>query len=256
MSEGVNERVALVTGGGTGIGRAIATGLVADGFRVAVAARRPGPLAEVSAAVGARPYQCDIAQPDQIDQTVSGVLRDFGRLDAVVNCAGIVRHKPVEEATVEDIDALLTTNLRGMILMSQRCIGPLRETKGAIVNISSSLAQLPQPGTGVYAATKGGMEAFSRVLALELAGDGVRVNVVSPAIIRTEILVNAGLDEEGNRRYLETRTREYPLGRLGEPEDVAALVRFLLSPGAVWMTGLTILVDGGRLLGTALASRG
>jgi 3-oxoacyl-[acyl-carrier protein] reductase len=163
--------------------------------------------------------------------------------------------KRVEDLTVEDLEVVLETNLRGPILVSQRCIGALRETKGAIVNISSSLATLPQPTQGVYAASKGGLEAFSRVLALELAGSGVRVNVVSPAIIRTEILSTMGVDRQAIERYLEIRSKEYPLGRLGEPEDVAGVVAFLLSPEAGWLTGLTISVDGGRLLGIPAVSR-
>jgi NAD(P)-dependent dehydrogenase (short-subunit alcohol dehydrogenase family) len=251
----MTERVALVTGGGTGIGRAISTRLAGDGYRIAVAARRRGPLEEVSAELGGRAYPCDLRHPEQIARLVDDVLSDFGRLDALVNNAGMAFRKAPEDFTVEELETVIETNLYGPILLSQRCIPALRATKGAIVNISSSLATLPQPTQSVYAASKGGLEAFSRVLALELAADGIRVNSVSPAIVRTDIMLETGVDRETAEKYLEMRSREYPLGRLGEPEDVAAVVAYLLSADAVWLTGLTISVDGGRLLGTAPAPR-
>jgi NAD(P)-dependent dehydrogenase (short-subunit alcohol dehydrogenase family) len=121
-----------VTGGGTGIGKAIAIKLAADGYQVAIAARRPGPLAEVSKAIGGSAYQCDIREASEIYQLVDTILADFGRLDALVNNAGIAFQKKAEDVTLEEVDRVVQTNLVGTILLSQRCIGPLRETKGAI----------------------------------------------------------------------------------------------------------------------------
>jgi NAD(P)-dependent dehydrogenase (short-subunit alcohol dehydrogenase family) len=119
------------------------------------------------------------------------------------------------------------------------------------VNISSSLATQPQPTQGIYVAAKGGVEALSRVLALELSASRIRVNVVSPGITRTEMMTGRGPDTSAGDAWLDMRAREFPLGRIGDPEDVAAAVAFLLSPSASWITGLTMHVDGGRQLGTA-----
>jgi NAD(P)-dependent dehydrogenase (short-subunit alcohol dehydrogenase family) len=249
------DRVALISGGGTGIGRGLALALAAEGYRVAVAGRRIGPLQEVSDACGARPYTCDVGVETEVDLLLSSVIADFDRLDVVVNCAGIGRPDLVENLAIDDIDAVLRTNLIGTILVCRRSIEPLRQTRGCIVNVSSLLAQLPQPTISVYAATKGAMDAFSRVLALELAQDGIRVNVVSPAVVRSDFMVASGMDPDAYDSYLEARVADYPLGRIGEPEDVAAVVSFLASPAAQWLTGLTIPVDGGRLLGPSLASR-
>jgi NAD(P)-dependent dehydrogenase (short-subunit alcohol dehydrogenase family) len=247
------QRVALVTGGGTGIGRATAAALTKSGYRVAVASRRLEPLEQVSAATGAKAYRCDVRDPEQLHELAASVLADHGRLDALVNNAGVALRKPLAEVTADDIDNVMRTNLYAPILLAQACVPALRQTQGAIVSLSSSLATQPQPHQGIYAAAKGGVESFSRVLALELAADGVRVNVVSPAITRTDMMTGGGSDQTAANAMLDERGLEYPLGRIGEPEDVAAVIDFLLSPGAGWMTGLTVSVDGGRLLGTAIA---
>jgi 3-oxoacyl-[acyl-carrier protein] reductase len=250
MSHRAKGKVALVTGGGTGIGRAIAQTLAADGFQVAVAGRRLEPLRAVSASTGGNAYRCDIASPQEIDRLVDEVLADFGRLDALINNAGIVKQAPIEAASLADIEVVLRTNLLGTILMTQRCAPALREAHGAIVNLSSTLSHLPQPNQSPYIATKGGIEAFTRAMAVELSADGVRVNAVCPAIVRSDILMTAmGIDQHTNDAMMDERSGDYLLGRVGEPEDVAGIVAFLASSRAVWITGQTILVDGGRVLG-------
>jgi NAD(P)-dependent dehydrogenase (short-subunit alcohol dehydrogenase family) len=243
-------KVALVTGGGTGIGKAIARALAADGFQVAVAGRRIEPLREVCASTGGKAYRCDIASSEEIDALVTAVLADFGRLDSLVNSAGIVKIAPIEAASLADIEMVVRTNLLGTILMTQRCAPALREARGAIVNIGSTLAHYPQPGQSAYIATKGGIEAFTRAMAVELASDGVRVNAVCPAFVRSDMLVNgAGIEQQAYDALVEANAAHYLLGRVGEPEDVAGLVVFLASNRATWITGQTILVDGGRVLG-------
>jgi NAD(P)-dependent dehydrogenase (short-subunit alcohol dehydrogenase family) len=247
--------VALVTGGGSGIGRAVAVALARSGYRVAVAGRRLERLEEVSQESGARAYQCDLRDPDSSQDLAGRVVADHGRLDALVNNAGVALRKPIEEVRLAEIEEVMRTNLYGPLLLTQKCIPHLRDSQGAIVNISSSLATQPQPMQGVYAAAKGGIEALSRVLALELSSSGIRVNVVSPGITRTEMMTGPGPDHAEADAYLDLRAREFPLGRIGDPQDVAAAVAFLLSPGAAWITGITMHIDGGRGIGTAPAAR-
>jgi NAD(P)-dependent dehydrogenase (short-subunit alcohol dehydrogenase family) len=249
-----DERVALVTGGGTGIGRATAAALVKSGFRVAVSGRRLDRLQDVARETGATPYRCDLREPDQIAELAAAVLADHGRLDALVNNAGVALRKPFAEITPAEIDDVLRTNLIGPILLTQRLVDALRATRGAVVNLSSSLAAQPQPMQAAYAAAKGGIESFSRVLALELAADRVRVNVVRPGITRTDMMTGGGPDPTEANARLDLRGREYPLGRIGEPVDIAATIDFLLSPGAGWITGVVVDVDGGRMLGTAIST--
>jgi NAD(P)-dependent dehydrogenase (short-subunit alcohol dehydrogenase family) len=253
--DGTGSPVALVTGGGSGIGQAVAATLAASGYRVAVAGRRTEPLRAVSEQTGARPYQLDVRDPDSVGALVDSVVADHGRLDALVNNAGVALRKPIEEVCLAEIEEVMRTNLYGPILLTQKCIPHLRETRGAIVNISSSLATQPQPTQGIYAAAKGGIEALSRVLALELSAAGIRVNVVSPGITRTEMMTGRGPDTSATEAWLDMRAREFPLGRIGNPADVAGAVAFLLSSSASWITGITMHVDGGRQLGTAPAAR-
>ena len=248
-----DERVALVTGGGTGIGRATTAALAKSGYRVAISGRRLDRLRDVARETGATPYRCDLREPDQIGELATAVLADNGRLDALVNNAGVALRKPFAQITPADIDDVMRTNLFGPILLARHLVDALRATRGAMVNLSSSLAAQPQPMQSVYAAAKGGIESFSRVLALELAADRVRVNVVRPGITRTDMMTGGGPDVTEANAYLDLRGREYPLGRIGEPEDVAAAIDFLLSPGAGWVTGIIMDVDGGRMLGTAMS---
>lgn len=254
--DGTSSPVAIVTGGGGGIGRAVAAALTGSGYRVAVAGRRMELLQEASEQSGARPYQCDLRDPDAIGALVDSVVADHGRLDGLVNNAGVALRKPFEEVGLTEVEDVMRTNLYGPILLTQKCLPHLRESQGAIVNISSSLATQPQPMQGIYAAAKGGIEALSRVLALELSAAGIRVNVVSPGITRTEMMTGPpGPDFAAANAYLDMRAREFPLGRIGDPADVAGAVAFLLSPSASWITGITMHVDGGRQLGPAPGAR-
>lgn len=242
-------RVALVTGGGSGIGRAIAEALHVDEFEVAVAGRRKDRLRD---AKGNRfkPYVCDVADPRAVGRMVADIERDLGRLDVVVNSAGVVRPGPFESASREDIADQIGINLVGTMNVCQAALPLLRKTQGCIINISSTLTHRPGPGVSVYAASKGGVEAFTRALAVEVGPDRVRVNAVAPALVRSEIYLAAGVDQASYEALLSRRAKQYPLGRVGEPEDVAELVSFLASARAVWLTGGCYPVDGGSGVNT------
>ena len=238
-------KVAVVTGGGSGLGRNAANRLARDGFTVAVLGRRAAHLKPRRGEM-LHPYVCDVADNGEIKRTVKTILGDLGRIDVLVNAAGIARMTTIAKVTQDSIRATIDINLIGTINVSLACLAALRRAKGAIVNLSSTAATRPMIGTSVYSASKGGVDSFTRALALELGPAGVRVNAVSPSTVRSEILVAAGMDQKSYDRLLKERGRTYPLGRAGEPEDISELISYLASDGAKWMTGAVIPIDGGK----------
>ncbi len=235
-------RVALITGGGTGIGRAIAKALHRDEYRVAILGRRRERLESPE---GFHAYACDISDSAAIGETVAKLISDLGRIDVLVNNAGVIRNGTLEDTTEEAIEYQVRVNILGTINMTKACLPALKASKGSIINVSSTLAKLPILGTSIYSATKGALEAFNRAMALELGASGVRVNCIAPALVRTEIYFADGMDEQSFAKMLEEYGGRYLLGRVGEPEDVAELAAFLVSERASWMTGAVIPVDSG-----------
>ncbi len=242
-------KVALVTGAGSGIGLATAQRLVSDGYQVVGLARREQVLRE-RLPEGSEAIACDVADAEAVNCALDHLLQRHGQLDAVVNCAGLVHRGLLQDQSAAQIDSQIDVNLRGTIHVIRAALAALKKSHGCIVNISSTLAQHPVPAVSIYAATKGAIEALTRAMAIELATDGVRVNAISPALVRSEIWRAAGMNEHDYQALIDARTLEYPLGRVGEPEDVSALVAFLLSPSASWLTGLCIPVDGGSSVNT------
>jgi NAD(P)-dependent dehydrogenase (short-subunit alcohol dehydrogenase family) len=247
------DRIALVTGGTSGIGRGVARALSADGFGVVIIGRRRAPL-DTKAAEGFAVLQGDVSDEAFVNTAMTELEARFGRLDALVHCAGVAESEPAEAITAASIRRQVEINLIGTILVNRAAIPLLKRKGGSIVNFSTAIVRAPLAGTAVYAATKAGVEGFSRALAFELGPHQVRVNVVAPSLVRSDIWLASGMSSEAYERLLAERGREYPLGRTGEPEDVAAMVRFLVSGAASWITGAIIPVDGGRLLGTVKRS--
>ena len=243
-------KVAIVTGGGTGLGRSCANVLTREGYAVAIVGRRAAKL-KPKRGETLYPYVCDVADRAQIRATVKAVLADFGRLDALVNGAGSVRIKKAENVTQDDIDSLIGTNLVGTMNFCYACVPALRKARGTIVNMSSSIAYRPSAESSIYAATKGGVESFTKALAVELA-PRVRVNTVSPGLVRSEVYLAAGMGAKTYKNLLKWAGSLYLMGRAGEPEDVAELVAFLASDKASWITGLCIPVDGGYSVGQTI----
>ncbi len=242
-------RVALVTGASQGIGRAVALRLAQDGFSLALAARNEEKLkqvaAEITSAGGqAEVFVLDVANEESIKSTAKAVLTHFGKLDVLVNNAGITRDNLLLRMKRADWDDVMQTNLTGTFLLTQAVMGSMiRARSGRIISISSVVGRMGQAGQANYAATKAGIIGFTKSLAREVASRGVTANVVAPGFIESPM--TAVLDEKQNASILS----HIPLGRIGSDADVAHAVSFLASEGAGYITGHVLDVNGGMYMG-------
>lgn len=234
-------KVAIITGGAQGIGRVTAKELSNVGWQVAVLDIDAEALAEISSEQIAT-YLCDVADENQVENTIGKILGRFGRLDALLNNAAIAANQPMEELALEDWNRVLAVNLTGAFLMAKHCARHLRVQKGVIINICSTRAHMSEPNTEAYSASKGGILALTHALAMSLGPD-IRVNSISPGWIDV-----SGYQKAGKRRQ-ENLSRadheQHPAGRVGIPHDIAAMVQFLLSESAEFITGQDFIVDGG-----------
>jgi NAD(P)-dependent dehydrogenase (short-subunit alcohol dehydrogenase family) len=243
----MTDRVALVTGAGSGIGAGIAAVLAARGWRVVVADLDAARADEVAGRSGGDPLHGDVAVDP--DETVRRAVSLHGRLDGLVNNAGVIRRGPLADVSAADIDLTYHVDLRAVLLLSRAAFPELARTHGSIVNVSSMTAFAPQIGGGLYSAAKAGVVALTRQAAVEWGPAGVRVNAVAPGMVRSAMSAAVYDDPV----LSEKRREMVPLRRIGDPEDVGKVVAFLLSEDASYVSGDTITVDGG-LLHTLLAS--
>lgn len=242
-------RVALVTGASRGIGRAVAEGLAADGFDLALVYAGNGEAAAQAVAAceragaTARAYRCDVSNAEQVKATVDAVLSDFGQVWALVNNAGVTRDGLLARMKDEDFSRVLDVNLVGAFNMTRSLTRAfMRQRGGRVVNMSSVVGLMGNAGQANYAASKAGLIGLTKSVARELAGRGVTVNAVAPGFVRTDM--TAGLPDEVVARY----EGQIPLGRLADPAEVAAVVRFLVSDAAAYVTGEVVRVDGGMAM--------
>ncbi|MGW1159259.1 SDR family NAD(P)-dependent oxidoreductase [Streptomyces sp. NPDC002513] len=242
-------RVVAVTGAGTGIGRATARAFAAEGAHVLAIGRRAEPLRETAAGhERITPLAADITAEGQPEGIVRTALEAHGRLDVLVNNAGIVHGGALGTLTPEMITPQIATNLIAPILLAQAALPSLEASGGAIVNVSTSVGQRAWPGSSVYAATKTALELLTRSWAVELAPRGVRVVAVAPGAVDTPIGEHQGLTPERMAALREWQLAHTPLGRIGRPEEVAWAITQLAAPAASFVTGVVLPVDGGAVV--------
>jgi NAD(P)-dependent dehydrogenase (short-subunit alcohol dehydrogenase family) len=245
VSFGLQGRVCIVTGGAQGIGEACVRRFAREGARpviVDVDDTRGRALAEE---LGALYVHCDVGSKPEVDAVVAQALAAHGRIDVLVNNAGIFKAADFLDVTEADFDAVLRVNLKGSFLMGQAVAREMVKVgRGAIVNMSSVNGVLAIPNISSYNVSKGGINQLTRVMALALADKGIRVNAVAPGTIATELAAKAVLTSEEAKQRIMSRT---PMKRLGEPGEIADAVAYLASDAASYITGEIVVVDGGRL---------
>ncbi len=244
-------KVALITGGGTGIGRAIALAFVREGAKVAVAGRRREKLEETLREVEKLGGEglaivCDVAKAKDGERAVKETAKAFGQLNVLVNNAGVLHAATIEGTSEDQWDNLMTINLKGPFLMCKAALPEFRKTGGGtIVNVGSVLGLVAMKDRAAYCASKGGVSLLTKAIALDHAHENVRSNCICPSIVETELVQGLFAASEEGKALRKARIGSIPLGRMGRPEDVAEMAVFLASEESSWLTGAAIPLDGG-----------
>jgi NAD(P)-dependent dehydrogenase (short-subunit alcohol dehydrogenase family) len=238
-------KVVIVTGATSGIGMAAARKFAAEGARVGAVGRNAEVLRTLESKT-TRTYQADLSNEKATEGFASAVLRDFGTVDVLVNAAGILGMGTIENTSLADYDTMMNINVRSMLHVSQLLLPAIIERKGNIVNLSSVTGPRAFPGVLAYCISKAAVDQLTRCAALELAPKGVRVNAVNPGVVRTNLHLNSGMASDAYEGFVERSKTTHPLGRVGNPEEVADLILYLASSKAGWITGATFPIDGGR----------
>ena len=241
MSGLLNGKVALVTGGSKGIGFSIAERFVKEGARVVICSRNESELSSAASNLECDYYSLDVSNSQEIKSMVSWISKKYSNLDILVNSAGVVRYGNVVDASEEDWDFQISTNLTGTFLMCNKIV-PIMNKGGSILNISSTLGLRAMKGAVAYCASKGGVVNLTKAIALDLA-DKIRVNCLCPAVVETPMVKKRIDSGQATREYLEN---VQPMGRMGKPEEIAALALHLCGPESGWTTGSIISIDGGQ----------
>lgn len=246
-------RAGIVTGASSGIGRATTLRLARDGDQILAVGRDKAALQavcdEVVALGGvALPFAADVTAADAPEKIVAEALKQFGRIDLLVNAAGIIASGSVEATTDDAWDVMMNINVRAPFRLLRAATAELVKSKGAVVNLSSVTGTRAFPGLVAYCVSKSAVDQLTRCAALEMAAAGVRVNAVNPGVVISNLHKRGGMDDAKYAAFLEHSKETHPMGRPGTPDDVASLIRFLLSAESGWITGITANVDGGRHL--------
>jgi len=247
-SKKLANKVAVVTGASKGIGASIAKNLAAEGASVVVnyASSKSGAdkvVAEITSAGGkAVAVQADVSKKADVDRLFAETRKTFGRLDILVNNAGIYEFSPLEEITEEHFHKQFNLNVLGLILTSQAGARLFDSAGGSIINLSSLVSTLAFPNAAIYSGTKGAVDAITRSLASELGPKKIRVNAIRPGMVETEGTHTAGIQESDMQKQVLAQT---PLGRLGQPQDIAGVAVFLAGPDSSWISGETFVIAGG-----------
>ena len=248
-------RAVLVTGASSGIGRACALALGNEGARLGLAGRRRDRLEETAAAVRKAGGEAVVLEGDVRDEAVCArwaaeCERAFGGLDGLVNAAGVIGNGAVDGTAPSEWDRVMDSNVRSLYLMTRAAAPLLKRRKGSVVNLSSVAATRPYAGLAAYCVSKAAVDMITRCAALDFAPDGVRVNAVNPGVVVTELHTVTGAVAD-YPAFLERGKSTHPIGRVGRADEVAALILYLLSDEAGWITGACMPIDGGRALASA-----
>jgi NAD(P)-dependent dehydrogenase (short-subunit alcohol dehydrogenase family) len=247
----LTDKVAIVTGASSGIGRATASLFAKNGAKVVAVGRNETELNHLrdesrDGEGSIKALLADLTELSQVDRLVTETLDNFGKIDILVNAAGIIKNGNIEDTTLDEWDKMLNINLRSVFNLMQKCVPHLEQTKGNIVNVSSVTGPRAFPNVLAYCVSKAGVDQLTRCAALELAPKGIRVNAVNPGVVVTGLHKRSGMTEEKYDAFLEHSRTTHPLGRVGQPTEVAELIMFLASDKAGWITAATYEIDGGR----------
>ncbi len=243
------DKIVLVSGGGTGIGLGVAKRFAAEGAKVVVMGRREDKLQAATKEIGAAASHVigDVCKPEDCAHAVTETVKRHGKLDVLVNAAGVIGNGGVLNVTPAEFDRVMKPNVNGLLYLTQAAGPELIKTRGAVVNLSSVTGTRPYANLIAYCASKAAVTMMTQCMALDFAPHGVRVNAVEPGVVRSELhrITGAVADYPA---FLERAKGTHPLGRHGEPEDVAGAIAFLASSDASWITGECMKVDGGRFM--------
>ena len=249
MKNEFQDKIFIVTGATSGIGKATARMAAERGAKVAFVARREKELRAVSASLEPGAVECisaDVTNENDRKRVVQQTVDRFGGIDVLVNAAGIIANGTIESTTLDQWDQMFDINLRSLFHLTQLALPSIIVRKGNIVNVSSVTGIRAFPNVLAYCVSKAGVDQLTRCAALELGSKGVRVNAVDPGVVITNLHRMSGMNDEKYKTFLEHSKTTHPIGRVGQPEEVAELILFLASDRAGWITGGSFSIDGGR----------
>jgi NAD(P)-dependent dehydrogenase (short-subunit alcohol dehydrogenase family) len=251
MNENTESKKVIVTGASSGIGRATAERFLSEGASVVLVGRRGGVLEDIASRAEHGEgfvFAANLSDEKDSERCIAQASEMMGGLDVLINAAGILKGGRIEDTTFELWDEMMNINLRSVFHLMKLAVPHLEISRGNIVNVSSVTGPRSFPGVLAYCVSKAAVDQLTRCAALELAAKGIRVNAVNPGVVVTELHRAGGMNEEAYAAFLEHSKTTHPLGRVGQPQEVADLIYFLASDRAGWITGATVSIDGGRAL--------
>jgi NAD(P)-dependent dehydrogenase (short-subunit alcohol dehydrogenase family) len=242
------DKVAIITGATSGIGEATAKVFLESGAKIMLTGRNEQKLENLKLSCGenGKYNSGNIADPGFRASLIDQTIKEFGKLDILINAAGIIGTGTIENTSLEDYEHMLGVNLKSVFHLCQLAIPHLEKTEGTVINISSVAGLRSFPGIFSYSVSKAGLDQLTRCAALELASKKIRVNAVNPGVVETNLHKRSGMSKEKYDKFLEHSKVTHPIGRVGQPKDIAELIAFLASDSAGWITGVTYSIDGGR----------